>query len=46
MKEAKVDFDLSVLSFKELIEVYNQMTEFMQFLHESKVDIEEAKKDE
>lgn len=43
MQEKKVDFDLSVLSYKELIEVYSQITDFMQFLQESKVVIEEGK---
>lgn len=46
MKEEKVDFDLSVLSLKELIQVYGEMSDFIQFLKDNKIVVEEAKSDE
>lgn len=45
-KEEKVDFDLSVLSLNELIEAYNNIEEFLGFLNDSKVEIEEKEDDE
>ena len=45
-KEEKVDFDLSVLSLNELIEVYNNIEEFLGFLNDSKIEIEEKEEDE
>lgn len=45
MQENKIDFDLSKLSLKELIEVYKDMSDFIQFLNESKIEME-ADKDE
>lgn len=42
MKEIKkVDFDLSTLSLRELIEVYNDITDFIKFLDDSVLEIEE-----
>ena len=41
MRKEKVDFDLSELSLKELIDVYYKMSSFIQFLNENKIDIEE-----
>ena len=39
MKEKrKVDFDLSALSLKELVEVYQDITNFIQFLDESVIE--------
>ena len=40
-EENKVNFDLSVLSLEELIEVYDNIEEFLKYLNESKIDIEE-----
>lgn len=41
MKNEKVDFDLSELSLKELIDVYYKMSNFIQFLNDNKIDLEE-----
>lgn len=39
MKEKrKVDFDLSALSLKELVEVYQDITNFIQFLDKSVIE--------
>ena len=38
---SKTDFDLSTLSLEELIEVYEKIDEFIVFLEESKIEIEE-----
>lgn len=38
---SKTDFDLSALSLEELIEVYEKIDEFIVFLEESKIEIEE-----
>lgn len=45
-REEKVDFDLSALTLKELIEVYQNITDFSQFLVESKIELEEENEDE
>ena len=45
-KEEKVDFDLSVLSLNELIEAYNNIEEFPNFLNDSKIEIDEKEEDE
>lgn len=45
-KEEKVGFDLSNLSLQELIEVYNSIEEFMQYLEENKIEVDEEKDDE
>lgn len=37
----KVDFDLSTLSLEELIEVYEKINNFLEYLDDSKVEIEE-----
>lgn len=37
----KVDFDLSALSLEELIEVYEKINNFLEYLDDSKVEIEE-----
>lgn len=44
--ENKVDFDLSVLNFKELIKVYDDIDNFIKFLKDKKIIIEEKAKDE
>lgn len=45
-KEEKVGFDLSNLSLQELIEVYNNIEEFIQYLEENKIEVDEEKDDE
>lgn len=45
-KEEKVDFDLSTLTLQELIEVYNNITSFIKYLDESKIEVEEVNDDE
>lgn len=39
--ENKVDFDLSILTLQELIEVYQNITDFMQYLENSKIVLED-----
>lgn len=46
MESNKVDFDLSILSLEQLIELFNTLEEFRGFLNDGKIVIEEAKKDE
>jgi len=41
LEEEKIDFDLSALSLHDLIEVYNDITDFLQFLDENKIVSEE-----
>ena len=41
MNEEKVDFDLSTLSLKELVEVYKNITDFLDFLQDNKISLEE-----
>ena len=36
-----VQFDLSTLSLQELVEVYKNITSFLEFLQENKITIEE-----
>lgn len=36
-----VEFDLSTLNLQELVEVYNDITEFLEFLQENKITLEE-----
>lgn len=40
-EKSKVDFDLSTLTLEELIEVYENIDEFLVFLEESKLETEE-----
>ena len=40
MLNEKVDFDLSLLSLEELIEVFNDIDSFIQFLMDSKIEVE------
>lgn len=40
-ESSKTDFDLSALTLEELIEVYEKIEEFIEFLDESKIEIEE-----
>lgn len=44
-EDNKVDFDLSTLTLEDLVKVYEKITEFLQFLSESKI-IQEEKVDE
>lgn len=37
----KVEFDLSTLNLHELVEVYNDITDFLIFLEENKISLEE-----
>jgi len=37
----KVNFDMSTLSLEELIKVYTEITEFLQFLEDKKIVVEE-----
>ena len=41
MKNEKIDFDLSVLSLEELIEVYNNISDYLEFLKSSKIETDE-----
>ncbi len=41
MLNEKVDFDLSLLTLEDLIEVYNKITEFLEYLNTSKIVTEE-----
>jgi hypothetical protein len=44
-EENKVDFDLSVLSFEELIKVYDNVNNFIKYLNDKKIVIEEKEKE-
>ncbi|MBR6820711.1 MAG: hypothetical protein IKM55_00635 [Bacilli bacterium] len=37
----KVDFDLSALTLEELIEVYEKIENFLEYLDDSRIEIEE-----
>lgn len=41
LNEEKVEFDLSVLSLQELMEVYNNIVDFLKFLQENKITLGE-----
>ena len=45
-KEERVDFDLSVLNLNELIEAYNNIEEFLTFLNDSKIEVDDKEEDE
>ena len=45
-ENSKIDFDLSTLTLEELIEVYEKIDEFIEFLDESKIEIEVTESDE
>lgn len=40
-ENSKFNFDISVLSLNELIKLYEEITEFLQFLNDSKIVSEE-----
>ena len=39
--DQKVEFDLSTLNLQELVEVYENITNFLDFLKENKITLEE-----
>ena len=41
LENETVEFDLHALSLQELVEVYDNITEFLDFLEESKITLEE-----
>ena len=41
LEKEKVEFDLSTLSLKELVEVYNNIVDFLEFLKDNKIILEE-----
>ena len=41
-----VDFDLSLLSLEELIEVFNDIDSFIQYLLDSKIEVEKEDENE
>ena len=45
-EENKVNFDLSTLTLEELIEVYDNIKIFLDYLEESKIEIEEKGKED
>ena len=45
-KESKVNFDLSELTLEELIEVYENINIFIDYLEESKIEIEEKENED
>ena len=45
-KEEKINFDLSVLDLHELIDVYNNIDEFLSFLKENKIEVNDKEEDE
>ena len=40
-ENSKIDFDLSTLTLEELIDVYDKIEDFLVYLEEAKVEIEE-----
>ena len=43
-KTKKVDFDLSKLKLDELIKVYSNIEQFLIFLEDKKIDLEQKEK--
>ena len=41
LNEEKVEFDLSTLSLQELMEVYKNIVDFLDFLQENKITLGE-----
>ena len=39
--ESKVNFDLSVLTLEELVEVYESIEDFLNYLDDNRIEIEE-----
>ena len=44
-EENKINFDLSTLTLEELVEVYDNIKIFIDYLEESKIEIEEKGKE-
>lgn len=44
-EEKKVNFDMSVLTLDELIKVYDEITNFLLFLEDKKIQPEQVEKD-
>ena len=44
-EEKKVDFNLSVLKLDELVKVYSEVNNFIKYLNDKKIVIEEKVKD-
>ena len=42
LNEEKVEFDLSALSLQELMEVYKNIVDFLEFLEENKITLGET----
>ncbi len=38
MRSEKVDFDLSILSLEQLVNTYHDITNFIQFLNDNKIE--------
>lgn len=45
-KEEKINFDLSNLELFELIQVYENINEFLNFLNENKIEEEKEKEED
>ena len=45
-EEKKVNFDLSTLTLEELIQVYEDINVFLDYLEESKIEIDEKGKED
>lgn len=42
MKEGKIDFDISNLSLKELVKVFESIDSFLAYLEDSRIDDSEG----
>ena len=45
-EETKVNFDLSALTLEQLVEVYEDINVFIDYLNESKIELEEKGSEE
>ena len=45
-EDKKINFDLSALTLEELIQVYEDINVFLDYLEESKIEIEEKDKED
>ena len=45
-EDNKIDFDLSTLTLQELVEVYQEITDFLEYLKDNKIELEEEKEKE
>lgn len=46
MEESLVDFDISKLSLKDLISVYENINQFLKYLNDNKLEQDEVDEDE